>query len=381
MSGRTRIAGLLGVAVIAAGCSESVGPSRSAPNISNPRFALAAPLAPTGITLDQANGTLGESGTFLIKGFNPTNPHIGDAIVATFYWVGPPGIIDSVFDVQTDAFFTPVGNRYTLVEQASAGGVSTATYVATNVRNFPDPNAGDIVLAVRANLSQPVSDGGVKISSWSGVSTLSAFSVGAHHSASGSGSADAIAAPGSVIIGNGAVAYAVTMSNGLVPLDHLDNFISLGGTGADSYIKEDGRYLVSSSVTTVNPRWNWAFNAPSTWLSSVVVLNPPPHIAFTQQPATTLPLMTIQPAVQVAVLDAAGNRATSFNGQVTIAIGHNGGLLGPGTLAGTKTVTAVNGVATFGDLSIDQPGTGYTLVVSGAGVTGAESAPFNIGAF
>jgi len=44
-------------------------------------------------------------------------------------------------------------------------------------------------------------------------------------------------------------------------------------------------------------------------------------------------------------------------------------------------VTAVNGVATFTDLSIDQPGNGYTLVVSGAGVTGAESSSFNIGAF
>jgi len=85
--------------------------------------------------------------------------------------------------------------------------------------------------------------------------------------------------------------------------------------------------------------------------------------------------------VQVTVLDALGNRAATFSGPVTIAIGHNGGLIMPGTLSGTKTVTAANGVATFSDLSIDQPGNGYTLVVSAAGLTGAESAPFNIGAF
>jgi len=66
---------------------------------------------------------------------------------------------------------------------------------------------------------------------------------------------------------------------------------------------------------------------------------------------------------------------------VTIAIGHNGGTLLPGTLSGTKTVTAVNGVATFSNLSIDQLGNGYTLVVSAANVSGAESAPFNIGVF
>jgi hypothetical protein len=44
-------------------------------------------------------------------------------------------------------------------------------------------------------------------------------------------------------------------------------------------------------------------------------------------------------------------------------------------------VTAVNGVATFSDLSIDQPGNGYTLVVSASSAFGAESIPFNIGAF
>jgi len=90
--------------------------------------------------------------------------------------------------------------------------------------------------------------------------------------------------------------------------------------------------------------------------------------------------MTIQPAVQVAVVDALGNRVTSYNGPVTIAIGHNGGALVPGVLSGTKTVNAVNGVATFSDLSIDQPGNGYTLVASVPNMFTGESAPFNIGA-
>jgi hypothetical protein len=39
----------------------------------------------------------------------------------------------------------------------------------------------------------------------------------------------------------------------------------------------------------------------------------------------------------------------------------------------------VNGVAVFSDLSIDQPGNGYTFVVNAAGLSGGESAPFNIG--
>jgi hypothetical protein len=157
-------------------------------------------------------------------------------------------------------------------------------------------------------------------------------------------------------------------------------FTSIGGSGSDQQLREDGQYQVSTGVTSVDPQWTWNFNAPSNWNASIVALNPPLHLAFTQQPSTTLPLMTIQPAVQVAVVDAGGNRATTFTGQVTIAIGHNGGTLAAGTLSGTRTVNVVNGVATFADLSIDQLGNGYTLVVSTAGVVTAESAPFNIGA-
>ncbi len=377
MSRRTTVAGLLGAALLAAGCRESVGPDLATYRM----LALAGAAGSAGITLDQQNGTLNEGGTMLIKGFNPTNPHLGDAIIATFYWLGSTNIIDSVTDVVTDAFYTPVGNKYTLVEYVTAGGISMATYVATNVQNFPDPNPGDIVLAVRANLSQPVLDGGVKISAWSGVDAVSAQPVGSHGSASGSGSTPTVAAPGAVAIGAGALAYAVTMSDGVVPTDPPSGFTSIGGAGSDAHMREDGQYLVSSSVGSVDPQWTWNFSSPSTWLASVITLNPPPHLAFTVQPSTTLPLLTIQPAVQVTVLDALGNRAATFSGPVTIAIGHNGGLIMPGTLSGTKTVTAANGVATFSDLSIDQPGNGYTLVVSAAGLTGAESAPFNIGAF
>jgi hypothetical protein len=45
---------------------------------------------------------------------------------------------------------------------------------------------------------------------------------------------------------------------------------------------------------------------------------------------------------------------------VTLAILEGTGTTGA-TLSGTTTVAAVAGVATFSDLSIDLPGTGYTL--------------------
>src|SRR3989442_15133113 len=130
---------LVAAALLAAACSDAVGPERRAPRA--PQFAAAS----SGIVLDQSNGTLSTfpSGTTrIIKGFNPTNPHLGDAIIATFFWLGSTNIIDSVTDVLSSAPLTPVGNRYQLVEYVSAGGMSMATYVATNVQNFPDPNTG-----------------------------------------------------------------------------------------------------------------------------------------------------------------------------------------------------------------------------------------------
>src|SRR2546423_981621 len=121
-------------ALLSLHCSETAGPERQVPS------PLAATQAPAGgIQLDQQNGAFGQSGTVIIKGFNPTNPHLGDAILATIFWFGAPGgltgnIVDSVTDVLTSTPFTPVGNKYELVEFVSDGTISTATYLATNVQ-------------------------------------------------------------------------------------------------------------------------------------------------------------------------------------------------------------------------------------------------------
>src|SRR5213078_4059465 len=67
------------------------------------------------------------------------------------------------------------------------------------------------------------------------------------------------------------------------------------------------------------------------------------------------------------------NTATGFTGNVTVAIGTNPS---GGALAGTATVAASAGVATFANLSIDKAGTGYTLTATGAG--SVTSTAFNI---
>jgi len=377
MSRRPAVAGLPEIvvaAVLAAGCGDAVSPAHR--GLRAPEFAAAAG---TGIALDQMSGSFGLSGVHIGKGFLPTNPHRGDAIVATFFWIGAD-TITTVTDHLCPG--TPVGNTYTRVDYVTTGGVSMATYVATNVQNFPDPPNPDpsTLLCVHAIFAQPVTDAGILISAWSGVNVVAAQALGAHSSASGSASTTTVADAGALPVGTGALTYAVTMSNGLFGRDAPPGFANIS-TQSDASIVGEGDYAVQTGAGTVDPRWTWYFASPSSWLATAFTLNPPLHLGFTVQPSTTLPLLPIQPAVQVTVLDAFGNRNTSYTGQVTIAIGHNGGLLAPGTLSGTKTVTVVNGVATFSDLSIDEPGTGYTLVVSGPTLTGAESTPFNIGAF
>ncbi|MGH9260238.1 MAG: beta strand repeat-containing protein, partial [Acidimicrobiales bacterium] len=99
------------------------------------------------------------------------------------------------------------------------------------------------------------------------------------------------------------------------------------------------------------------------------------QLVFTVQPATTTAGVTINSAVEVTVHDALGNTATGFTGNVTVAIGTNPN---GGTLAGTTTLAAAAGIATFSTLSIDKVGTGYTLTGAATGLGGATSTSFEI---
>jgi len=102
---------------------------------------------------------------------------------------------------------------------------------------------------------------------------------------------------------------------------------------------------------------------------------PAAALTFTGQPSNSSAGRTISPAVRVTLQDAFGNVATSATDSVTVALGNN-----PrnGTLSGTRTVSAISGVATFSDLSINRKGEGYTLVASSGALTGATSAAFDI---
>lgn len=103
----------------------------------------------------------------------------------------------------------------------------------------------------------------------------------------------------------------------------------------------------------------------------------PTQLAFTVEPAAASAGASIAPAVRVEVRDASGSRVTGATHSIVLALATNPG---GGTLAGTTTASAVDGVATFADLSIDVAAAGYSLSATTAGLTAATSASFTVAA-
>src|SRR5207249_6316395 len=99
------------------------------------------------------------------------------------------------------------------------------------------------------------------------------------------------------------------------------------------------------------------------------------QLVFTVQPSTTVAGAAISPAVQVSALDAVNNVVPSFTGPVTVALGNSPG---GSTLDGTTTVAAVNGVASFSDLTLNKTSTGYGLTASATGLSSTTSNSFTI---
>src|SRR5437667_1243623 len=127
-------------------------------------------------------------------------------------------------------------------------------------------------------------------------------------------------------------------------------------------------YTLTASATGLMGATSNAFNI-------TLSVGPAAKLVFTAQPSTAAAGAAITPAVQVAVQDAQGNSVTTATTSITVAIGTNPA---SGTLSGTTTVAAVNGVATFANLSIDKAGTGCTLTASTTGPSGATSSGFNL---
>jgi hypothetical protein len=155
-----------------------------------------------------------------------------------------------------------------------------------------------------------------------------------------------------------------------------------GGTLSGTLTQQAALGLVSFPDLSINNAGSgYTLTAAATSLTGAtsgsfdVVIGTATKLAFVTQPTNSTGGAVISPALQVAVQDVGGNVVPGATNSVTLAIAANPN---SGTLSGTKTVAAVNGIATFSTLSLDSAGTGYTLDASASGLTGTTSNAFNV---
>ncbi len=145
---------------------------------------------------------------------------------------------------------------------------------------------------------------------------------------------------------------------------------AVAGVATFSNLKLDkvgGGYSLKATATDLKQKVSSVFKIVS-------------NLSFTIQPAGE-PVDTVMETVEVSVQDSAGATVTGYTGNITLAIGYNGGIARAGTLSGTLTVAAVNGVASFTNLSIDEAGE-YTLSASASGgLANVTSSFFDIGPY
>ena len=103
-------------------------------------------------------------------------------------------------------------------------------------------------------------------------------------------------------------------------------------------------------------------------------------LVFTSQPTNTTAGGAIDSpsGVQVSVEGTGGSVVTGNSDSITLSLASSSG---GATLGGTLTEPAVNGVATFNNLSITKAGSGYSLIATDStnnAITAGASAAFNI---
>ena len=233
------------------------------------------------------------------------------------------------------------GTGYTLT--ASANGLTGTTSTSFNITVGPAVKVGFLVPPSNTVPGQPISPdiqvevrdlGGNRVTSSGATVSLA---IGSN--------------PGSGTLG-GTTSHAA--ANGLATFPGIS--INNAGSG----------YTLVASAAGLTSATSPAFD---------ISVGSATKLGFFLQPSATAGGTAISPAVRVEIQDIGGNRVTGSTNSVTLAIGTNAN---SGTLSGTKTVAAVNGVATFTGISIDSAGTGYTLDASASGLTGATSSAFTV---
>lgn len=139
---------------------------------------------------------------------------------------------------------------------------------------------------------------------------------------------------------------------------------------------------ITTTIADTTPPRTLRISSPS-GLTGVTVLapfkpGPASKLGFLTQPTTSPAGAEGLNELRVAVQDANGNlvsTGTGSNVSINMTIVNN---VGGATLTGTLPVTAVNGIAVFPDLGIDQTGNGYKLRAASGALIPVDSNSFNI---
>ena len=254
---------------------------------------------------------------------------------------------------------------------------NTAAEVNTSISSFDD-DVGTGTFYFKAFLN---SDGNQQVEldkveiDFSGLPTQLAFSVQPSNAEVGAAISPAIKvqvqdANGKLITtATDLVTLAIGTNPGGATLAGTLTVTAVGGEATFNDISIDkigSGYILTASSGGLTSATSSAFNVAAGAASQLVL---------SVQPANAEAKASISPAVKVQVQDAGGNLVTTATNSITLAIGTNPG---GATLAGTLTVAAVGGEATFSGISIDKAGSGYTLVASASGLSSATSSAFNI---
>ena len=202
--------------------------------------------------------------------------------------------------------------------------------------------------------------------------------------------------PSPPLVANGSDSYQVLFTlrddfgnpvSGVIPnfsSNILGDFLSQPTTPTDALGQTSGS-LAATVADTNSAAITRVLNISSpSGLESLTVeapFSPGPasKLAFTTQPQNSAAgAEGLNDNISVSVQDSFNNVITSgsaANSSITVTINNN---VNGANLTGTTTVNAVNGVAVFSDLGIDQTGNGYRLAANSGSLQPSFSNGFNI---
>ena len=162
----------------------------------------------------------------------------------------------------------------------------------------------------------------------------------------------------------------------------LDAALAFDDVDPEVDVTNDAPAVFGVGATLVTFTATDAANNTGTDSATVTITPPilpsPTLLAFTTEVEGAYTGLDFARQPVVVVRDILGERIITDNAtQVTLSITSGTGTAGA-VLSGSKTVTVINGEATFSGLNLDDAGIGYSLTATAIGPAGTTSSPFNV---